>query len=441
MPSAVPSARSRRTKAWVEPAVEPHVEDVENLLVGLRVVVVPEEARLGAGLVPGIRALGLEGVEDAGVDRGIAQEEVRVARRRPLLHEARKRHTPRALARQDPVGPRFHHRAQAVLARDRRELDQLVDRGQRAFADRLAMRVLAILQVHVDGREPLRAVQADDGRLGAPGMRVGDRDALAGQQLAHLNQLVDHHLVGVPRFAVLADYPLAAEEGQVGAERRVVEDVVRHLEAVLAPDLVVIVAVAGGRVDEARARVVGDMVTREQPHVEVPLAIGLFRAAQGMGAAERGKLVGRHVAQAAVHGMIQPHGRKRLFGQRVGQKVAVPDPRPAFRGAAGDLVEAVGDLGAEADRPVLRQGPGGRGPDDDLSVRERHRLPQLPSAPRLTAGEALRCAFTSRGTAPKPHPSGGRGTPPPPRPARSSPPATTSPVSSPGRASRSSGRP
>jgi hypothetical protein len=51
----------------------------------LGIVVISQEARLGAGLVPGIRALGLEGVEDAGVDRGIAQEEVRVAGAAPFF--------------------------------------------------------------------------------------------------------------------------------------------------------------------------------------------------------------------------------------------------------------------------------------------------------------------------------------------------------------------
>ena len=39
-------------------AVEPHVQDVENLLPGLRVMVVAQEPRLRAILIPAIRTLG-----------------------------------------------------------------------------------------------------------------------------------------------------------------------------------------------------------------------------------------------------------------------------------------------------------------------------------------------------------------------------------------------
>ena len=45
--------------------IEPDVEDVEDLVVILVVYVIAEEALLGAVLVPGVGAFGLERFEDA----------------------------------------------------------------------------------------------------------------------------------------------------------------------------------------------------------------------------------------------------------------------------------------------------------------------------------------------------------------------------------------
>jgi hypothetical protein len=69
--------------------VEPDVEDVGDLVVGLRVVVGGEEAELRALGEPGVGALGLEGRDDAGVDAGVAQDEVGVVGLRALPREAR----------------------------------------------------------------------------------------------------------------------------------------------------------------------------------------------------------------------------------------------------------------------------------------------------------------------------------------------------------------
>ena len=82
---------------------------------------------------------------------------------------------------------------------------------------------------------------------GAPAVRVRDRDAAARQKLAHLDQLVDDDLVGVAGLPFSFDDPLATEEGQVGAIAGIVEDVIRHLEPVLAPDLEVVVANGWGQ--------------------------------------------------------------------------------------------------------------------------------------------------------------------------------------------------
>jgi hypothetical protein len=140
-------------------------------------------------------------------------------------------------------------------------------------------------------------------------MRIRDGDAAAGEKTSHLDELVDHRLVGAAGLAVLLDHPLAGEKRQVGPEGRVVEDVERHPEPVLQPDLEVVVAVAGRGMDEARARVVGDMLAGQERHVELPFAARAFGPAQRVGAGQRCKLVRRHRAQAAAHGRVKPHGR------------------------------------------------------------------------------------------------------------------------------------
>ncbi len=130
-----------------------------------------------------------EGLGDAGVDGGVAQDlhAAVVA----AFHEAGQRHAPGALARQHPVGPRLDHRVQPVAPVLRRPGHQLVDRGQRAFADRRAVGVEAVAERLVDGDEPLRRVAVDHRRLRAPGMRVGMGEPAAGDQRAGLGQRLD----------------------------------------------------------------------------------------------------------------------------------------------------------------------------------------------------------------------------------------------------------
>ena len=100
--------------------IEPDVEDVGDLLPFGRVVVVAEEARLGAVGVPGVGALGAEGLGDAGVDRRVAQD---LDRPSPTaLHEAGQRHPPGALAAQHPVRARLDHREEPVAPGLRRPL-------------------------------------------------------------------------------------------------------------------------------------------------------------------------------------------------------------------------------------------------------------------------------------------------------------------------------
>lgn len=90
-------------------AIEPHVEDIHDLQPLVVVVVIAEEALLGAFGEPGVSTFGLESLEDAGVD-GLIDQNLAL-----LIGEDGDRHAPAALARQDPVGPAFDHGAQAVL--------------------------------------------------------------------------------------------------------------------------------------------------------------------------------------------------------------------------------------------------------------------------------------------------------------------------------------
>ena len=251
--------------------VEPHVEDVGDHVPILGVVVGGEEAGLGAVLIPGVGALLLEGREDAGVDGLVAQQEALVLG--PDLAarvKAGQRHAPGALARQHPVGAAREHRMQAVAARARREGHQFVGGAQGALADGRAVSVEPVAHGAVDGGEPLRAVEPDDGRLRAPGMGVRDGDAGPGEQRAHLHQLVDDGAVGAAGLAVGLHDRLAPEEGEVRSEGPVALDVVGHRQAVAAADLVVVLAVRGRGVDEAGARVVGDVIAGEEGDVVVP---------------------------------------------------------------------------------------------------------------------------------------------------------------------------
>ena len=107
--------------------IEPHVQDVVDLVPLGRIVTMPKETLLGAVLVPGIRALGLERLEDAGVHLFVAQQEVSISGHRALLVK-QVSGTPQARwRRQHPVGPRLDHRVQPVAPGLRRPGHQLVD--------------------------------------------------------------------------------------------------------------------------------------------------------------------------------------------------------------------------------------------------------------------------------------------------------------------------
>ena len=169
-----------KDKGMSRPAVEPHVQHVEHLVIRLWVIVGPEEPCLGPLGIPNIRAFSFKRLADARVDDRIAQQEIGIGRQRAFLGEAGQRYTPGALAAEHPVWPRLHHRIQTVAARFRRPF-HIVDLGQRPFSDRGAVLVLPVVYGPVDGGKPLRRVAVDHRRLGAPRMRVGVFDLAAGQ--------------------------------------------------------------------------------------------------------------------------------------------------------------------------------------------------------------------------------------------------------------------
>jgi hypothetical protein len=177
----------------VRAGIEPDIENVGDLLPLGRIVIVAEETLLGIIGEPGIRALVLEGLEDAGVDRLVLQH-VAV-----LVGEDADRHAPGTLAGENPVGPVLDHRAQTRLSGFRHEAG-VVDGVERAGAQR---RTVAEIHVHVD--EPLRRVAEDDRLLGAPGMRIGVLQPAAREQPVRFDQSGDDGLVGVALLALVVD--------------------------------------------------------------------------------------------------------------------------------------------------------------------------------------------------------------------------------------------
>ena len=100
-------------------AVEPHVENVHDLLPFGMVVVIAEEAFLGAFSKPGISAFSLKGLHNPLID-GIVEQNLAL-----LVRENRYWDAPRSLPRKNPVGFAFDHGAQTILTGGRHETCRL----------------------------------------------------------------------------------------------------------------------------------------------------------------------------------------------------------------------------------------------------------------------------------------------------------------------------
>ena len=282
-------------------------------------------------------------------------------------------------------GPGGDHGADAVAALVGDEL-RLVDGAQRVFAD-------ALRPVHAD--EPLRRGAEDQRRLGAPGMRVGMHQLAAGQQRAGLGQR------GADRVGGLVDVH-AGEQRHPGIERAVVADRLRDFQVVAAAEVEVLLAVAGGDVDEAGAGLGGDEVAEQQRRVLLVAA-----AAQRVGA-------DRAVQRAALVDVVDVVGGDadvlaELRQQRQGDQQLLADPgeraRPPRRQRAP----------ARSRSPCRRRRRGCRAWSRGWWSRSPpRRRPVLRQPARALPGSAPRSSCWC-----------GRDTRSRLRPARSSPPATT----------------
>src|SRR5690606_24231628 len=83
--------------------IKPDIENVAHPMPALLVMVRSEEPLLGALSEPGIGAFLLKGRENAGID-GLVLKNLAM-----IIGENADRHSPGALARQDPVGAVFNH--------------------------------------------------------------------------------------------------------------------------------------------------------------------------------------------------------------------------------------------------------------------------------------------------------------------------------------------
>ena len=345
--------------------VEPHVKDVEHLLVVVRVHHIAKEALFRALFVPRIRAFGLKGFVDTRVDLFVAEQEVFVLRLRADFGKAGQRDAPSALAGQNPIRACFDHRIQAVAACLRGPFYQLVDAGQSAITDGFAVGVLTVANLAINRREPLGRVAVDDRRFGTPRVRVAVLHTATGDDPAGLDQLGDDSGVGFALFA------LAIKDLKTGKERHVVQEfgflahVIGHaLDPVAGDkDFVVLLAVAGGGVDEPCTCVVGHVITIDHGHVVVPEAVGSVDAVKRVGTDKTFEFAGGDVANLGEFchaGFFQ-----RISSQSVGEKVQIAGVGPAFLLGRVHAVEAVFDAVAVSDRFVRWDGPRGGGPDHD----------------------------------------------------------------------------
>ena len=144
--------------------VKPNIQDIKDLLIGIWVIFIAQEAGFGPLLIPCICALSLKGLKDAGIHRVIAQQEIGVTWLCIFFDKAAERHTPCTLPRQHPIRAGFNHRMQTIAPGLRCPCHQFINRAQRAFADGLAIVVIPA-NLAINGGEPLRAVQADHRRF------------------------------------------------------------------------------------------------------------------------------------------------------------------------------------------------------------------------------------------------------------------------------------
>ena len=348
-----------------------------------------QDALLESLHIPDICTAFFKGLTNPVIDRRIAQQEVGVGGLRAFSDETRQRHAPGALARQHPVRPVLDHRVKPVAPGLRSPLHQLVDGRQRPRADRFAVSGQPVVQFLVDGDKPLRRVAVDHRRLRAPGMRIAVFHLALGQQRSGPGQLLDDRHIGGAFLAIGQDDVLATEQRQVGAVAAVFDDIMGHRQAEFQTQLIVVIAVAGGGVHEARACVLGHMIAGQHRDVIVPFTTRPFDTVERVGQGQRAQIIGADIRKAAHHaGHVQLGGGKDAFGQRIRHKIACADGGVGILRATGDLINPVADARVERDRAVLRNGPGRGRPDHHMGTGQRagRAVDHLEGHPDLVAG-------------------------------------------------------
>ena len=328
-------------------AVEPHIQDVAVLLHVVAAAVVAH------GLVPqqGLQALA---PPDGGAVRRVLhllRQQTDTVRRQgesPAVFAAQRghRHAPHPLAADAPVRPAAHHVVDAVVAPVGDPLYVVVDEFQG----------LVLELRHVD--EPLVRGPEDDGVLAAPAVRVAVHDLPAPQQaspgLDELKGLLPALLQGHP-----------AHDGRV---RQVMSGAVHgvvYLYVVAHAGLIVLHAVAGGRVDAARAGVQDDVVRQDK--LDIPFIVERVDRRQSLQfrALHDEERFAHAQARVPAHGVLQPHGQEVNPIHIRTQGDALPPRTPHA------LVEAILILRVQGHRHAGGQGPGRRGPYHHIHILAR----------------------------------------------------------------------
>ena len=212
----------------------------------------------------------------------------------------------------------------------RRPCDQLVDGGQRAAADGVAIGAHAVVKAAVDGDEPLRRVAVDDGGFGPPGMRIGVLQLALGKQRPGIGQLLDDRDIGRALLAIGQDDRLPAKQRQVSAVGAVGFDIVGHRQIEADAHLIIVVAMARRGMNKPGARIIGHMVAGEQGDRVVPFAVAAADAAEGMGTDHRPQIAFGHINQSAIHFGFKFRGQKNAGSKLVSHNVASADKGEAL---------------------------------------------------------------------------------------------------------------
>ena len=314
-------------------ALEPHIHNVHHLLILRRITIIAQEAR-GRGGIPCIGTLSGEGGDHTVHHRLITQHLTGL-----FLHEHRNRHAPGALTADAPIRARGDHRADAVAALIRHKMRRR-NRVQRLLADML-------LAIHAD--EPLRRGAVDQRSLRAPGMRVGMHQLAARQQRAGLQQR------RTDRISRLVDMH-AFEARREMRQFAVIGHRLRHVQPMRPTECEIVLAVAGGDVDKARALFGGDEIGAQQRHFML-----IATAPQRMRADRADKLAAFDHMEDVVR--LDLGGLAEFRQQREGdQQLGMRRDQRAF-GHRIDMHDGVFDLRAIGHGAVGRHRPRRGGPD------------------------------------------------------------------------------